>query len=103
MLVSIPPIPTRMPATASFLVVAALLRAPEPCTPTDLMHHVEVIAADSMLGRAPGSAGDRATTSYLSHVLRRSLGRRGRVTLQEVPVGEHGARRSHNVIATVPG
>lgn len=103
MIVSNPPNSDRMPATASFLFVAALLRAPGPCTPADLLHHVEVIAADSMLGRAPGSAGDRATTSYLSHVLRGSLGRRGRVTLQEVPVGEKNALRSHNVIATIPG
>ncbi len=72
------------------------------CTNDDLMRHVQVIAADSMMGRAPGSRGDSQSTTYLMRALHEAVGAANRVTTQEVPLGATGAR-SRNIIATIPG
>lgn len=76
---------------------------PRRCAADDLMRHISIISADSMMGRGPGSHGDSASTAYLAAALEDAVGASGRVTTQDVPLGADGALRSRNVIATVPG
>ncbi len=44
---------------------AQIQRALNTITPGDLAHHIQVLAADSMEGRAPASAGEEKTIRYL--------------------------------------
>jgi Zn-dependent M28 family amino/carboxypeptidase len=85
------------------LLITAQLGAPRRCAPDDLMRHITVISADSMMGRAPGSHGDLASAAYLTRALQEAVGASGRVATQDVPLGPDGESRSRNIIATVPG
>ncbi len=67
------------------------------------MRHITVIAADSMMGRAPGSHGDSATVAYLTRALTDAVGSSGDVSTQNVPLGADVKQHSTNVIATIPG
>src|SRR5205085_3816006 len=57
----------------AFLRAAALLAvscstptaAQGPVTPADLLRHIRVLASDEYQGRAPGTEGERLTTSYI--------------------------------------
>lgn len=85
------------------LLIASPLGAQRHCTADDLMTHIMAISADSMMGRAPGSRGDAASTMYLTRALQEAVGAAGRVATQEVPLAAGGESRSRNIIATVPG
>lgn len=45
---------------------AALAPALESITPEGILRHIEVLAADSLEGRAPGTAGEERTVHYLT-------------------------------------
>lgn len=92
-----------MPFPIVLVISAQLSAQPQRCAPDDLMRHISVIAADSMLGRAPGSHGDSASVAYLTRALQAAVGSLGRVATQDVPVGPNAESRSRNIIATIPG
>jgi len=92
-----------MPLPIVLLMTAQLSAQPRRCAADDLMRHISVISADSMMGRAPGSRGDSASAAYLTRALQEAVGTSGRVATQDVPIGPGGKSRSRNIIATVPG
>ena len=52
------------------LAVPAAAQSDRPASAAELMRHIEVLASDEYQGRAPGSAGERLTTSYIVEQLR---------------------------------
>ncbi len=87
-----------------FLLLAAPLNAQrQPCSAAELIRHITTISDDSMMGRAPASRGDSASTRYLTRALEEAVGASGRVTVQQVPLGPSGGAQSLNIIATIPG
>jgi hypothetical protein len=60
---------------------AAQAPAAGPVTPPDLRRHISVLAGDDYQGRAPGTEGERRTTSYIIEQLR---------TRGLEPAGENG-------------
>jgi len=86
-----------------FLTALQLGPRTTACTADDLIRHIAVISADSMMGRSPGSRGDAASANYLRRALEDAVGGSGSVMMQGVPVDSSGASLSPNIIATIPG
>ncbi len=84
------------------VVAGQSARQPDPCSRAEVMQHVTTLAADSMLGRAPGSRGDSLSTAYLIRALELAVGAFGVISTQDVPMRSEGAS-SRNVLATIPG
>jgi len=74
----------RQPKVAATLVAALMVvfrvdgmsgerRAAQPraCSPHEIIAHVAALSDDSMMGRAPGSEGDRAARRYIIKTLER--------------------------------
>jgi peptidase M28-like protein len=84
------------PLVPLFLLLSAPLAAqPAPIAPADLRRHIEILASDAFQGRAPGSEGERLTTSYIvAQFQQRGL----------EPAGENGGwLQPLPIVETVPG
>ena len=90
-------------AAPSVAATARQTTPPGSCSGRDVMRDVTTLAADSMMGRAPGSRGDSLGTAYLMQEVKRAVGSSGVITTQEVPVGRGEGTTSRNIIATIPG
>jgi Zn-dependent M28 family amino/carboxypeptidase len=84
------------PFVPLFLLLSAPLAAQQtPIAPADMLRHIQILAGDDFQGRAPGSEGERLTTSYIV----RQFQARG---LE--PAGENGGWfQPLPIVETVPG